>query len=77
MASDVRQADTVLALARWRRLGASHEAIYMLHRAMCLTSYQPDGMAIRLAINFVTFFQIVDNRVANKFKNSLTVNEFS
>ncbi len=35
----VRRANTARALARWRRLGASHEATDTLHRAMCLAPY--------------------------------------
>ena len=60
----VRRADTARALARWRRLGASHEATETLHRAMCLALYRPGGMAIEIAVEIATFFYIVDNRVA-------------
>jgi hypothetical protein len=42
----VRRANTARALARWRRLGALHEATDMLHRAMCLALYCPGGMVI-------------------------------
>ncbi len=73
----VRRADTAQALARWWRFGASHEAINMLHRAMCLAPYQIGSMVIAFAVEFVTFFYIVDDRVANKLFNSLTVNGFS
>ena len=55
----VRRADTARALARWRRLGASHEATDTLHRAMCLASYLPGGMVVAIAVNFVTFYYIV------------------
>jgi hypothetical protein len=56
----VRRADTARALARWRRLGASHEATDMLHSAMCLVPYQPHGMVIAIAIESVTFYFFVD-----------------
>jgi hypothetical protein len=42
----VRRANTVQALARWQRLGASHEATNKLNRAMCLAPYQPHGMVV-------------------------------
>ena len=60
----VRWANTARALARWRRLGASHEATETLHRAMCLALYCSGGMAIEIAVEIATFFYIVDNRVA-------------
>jgi hypothetical protein len=50
-----RRANTARALAWWRRLGASHEATDMLHRAMCLVSYFPFGMVITIAVESVTF----------------------
>ena len=60
----VRRANTARALARWRRLGASHEATDTLHRAMCLAPYCPIGMVVAIAIKYVTFCYIVNNRVA-------------
>ena len=62
----VRRANTARALARWRRLGASHEATETLHWVMCLASYQPCGMVIVFIVDCVTFYFFVDNRVANK-----------
>ena len=56
----VRRADTARALARWRRLVASHEATDMLHRAMCLTTYCPVGMVIAFAVECVKFYFFVD-----------------
>jgi hypothetical protein len=52
----VCQANTAQALARWRRLGASHEATNMLHRAMWLVPYCPVGMVIPIAVKYVTFY---------------------
>ncbi len=55
-----RRADTARALARWRRLGALHEATDALHRAMCLAPYQPNGMVVAFAVESVTFYFFVD-----------------
>jgi hypothetical protein len=52
----VRRADTARALARWRRLGALHEATDTLHREMCLAPYCPVGMVIAFAVKSVTFY---------------------
>ena len=60
----VRWADTARELARWRRLGASHEATETLHQAMCLALYRPGGMAIEIAVVIATFYFFVHNRVA-------------
>ena len=60
----VCRANTAQALARWRRLGASHEATDTLHRAMCLAPYCPVGMVIAFVVDYVTFYYIVNNRVA-------------
>jgi hypothetical protein len=60
----VRRANTAQALARWRRLGASHEATDTLYQAMCLTPYQPHGMVVAFVVDYVTFYYIVNNRVA-------------
>jgi hypothetical protein len=56
----VRRGDTEQAHARWRRLGASHEATDTIHRAMCLAPYQPHGMVIAIAVESVTFYFFVD-----------------
>ena len=56
----VRRADTARELARWRRLGASHEATDTLHRAMCLAPYFPVGMVIAFAVESVKFYFFVD-----------------
>jgi hypothetical protein len=56
----VRRADTARALARWRRLGASHEATNTLHWVMCLTPYCPVVMVIAFAVESVTFYFFVD-----------------
>ena len=60
----VRRANMARALARWWRLGASHEATDTLHRAMCLAPYCPVGMVITFVVDYVTFYYIVNNRVA-------------
>ena len=60
----VRRADTARALARWRRLGASHEATDTLHREMCLAPYQPHGMVIAFVVDYDTFYFFALNRVA-------------
>jgi hypothetical protein len=60
----VRRANTAGALARWRHLGALHEATDTLHRAMCLAPYCPIGMVITFVVDYVTFYYIVNNRVA-------------
>ena len=56
----VRRADTARVLARWQRLGASHEATDTLHRAMCLAPYQPHGMVVAIAVESVTFYFFID-----------------
>ncbi len=61
----VHLANTAQALARWRHLGASHEATEMLHWEMCLASYQLGSMVVGFVVNRVTFYFFVDNRVAN------------
>jgi hypothetical protein len=48
------------ALARWRRLGASHEATDALHREICLAPYCPFGMVIAFVVESVTFYYFVD-----------------
>ena len=60
----VRRADTTRALDRWWRLGALHEATDTLLRAMCLAPYCPVGMVIAFVVDYVTFYYIVNNRVA-------------
>ncbi len=60
----VRWANTAQALARWRCLGASHEATDTLYQAMCLAPYQPHGMVVAFIVYYVTFYYIVNNRVA-------------
>jgi hypothetical protein len=56
----IRRDDTARALARWQRLGASHEATDTLHRAMCLAPYQPHGMVVAIAVESVTFYFFID-----------------
>jgi hypothetical protein len=46
----IRRANMAQALARWRRLGASHKATDALHRAMCLTPYCPVSMVIAFVV---------------------------
>jgi hypothetical protein len=72
----VRRADTAQALARWRRLGASHEATDTLHRAMCLATYCPVGMVIAFVVESVTFYFFVNNRVATFYFITLPVYRF-
>jgi hypothetical protein len=60
----IRRANMARALARWRRLRASHEATDTLHRVMCLAPYCPVGMVIAFVVDYVTFYYIVNNRVA-------------
>jgi hypothetical protein len=57
----IRRANTARALARWRRLGALHEATNALHWAMCLTPYCPIGMVIAFVVKSVTFYFFVNN----------------
>ena len=54
----VRWADTARAHARWRRPVASHEALIVLHRAMCLAPYLPGGMVVAIAVESVTSYII-------------------
>jgi hypothetical protein len=44
---------------------------------MCLAPYPPGGMVVAFAIDFITFFYIVDKRVANKLIITLIVNGFN
>ncbi len=60
----VRRANTARALARWRRLGTLHEATNMLHWAMCLALCCPVDMVVAITVEYVTFYYIVNNRVA-------------
>ncbi len=60
----VRWANTARALARWRHLGASHEATETLHRAMRLAPFCPVGMVVGFVLKSVTFYFFVVNRVA-------------
>jgi hypothetical protein len=50
----VRRANTARALARWRRLGASHEATDTLHWLMFLKLYCPVGMVIAFVVDCIT-----------------------
>ncbi len=55
----IRQANTTAqALTQCWHLGALHEAINMLHRAIWLTSYQPGGKVVAFTIDFITFFTL-------------------
>jgi hypothetical protein len=56
-----RQVDTAQALARWRHLVASSEALNVLHRAMCPASYHRVCMAIEITSNLPTFFVVDDS----------------
>ena len=58
------QANTAQAHAQWRHLVALHEATDTLHQAKCLAPYLPGGMVVAITVNSVTFYYIVDNRVA-------------
>ena len=55
----VRRAETARALARWLHIGASHEATYTLHWAMCHLWHQPGGMVFAFTIDFITFYYIL------------------
>ena len=57
----VRQADTVQAHTQWRHLLALHEATNTLHRVTCLAPYLPGGMVVAIAVDYITFYYIVDN----------------
>jgi hypothetical protein len=59
------QGNTACALAQWRHLVALHEAKDVLHRAMCIAPYPPGGMVIKIAVDLVTFFVIVDSMFAH------------
>jgi hypothetical protein len=61
-----RRGDTAQALARWQHLVASREATVALHQAMLIALYRPGSMVIKIAIELVTFFYIVDNSAARK-----------
>ncbi len=61
---EVHRADTARALAWWRHLEALHEATKPLHRAMWLASYLPHSMVVAFVIDNVTFYYILDHRVA-------------
>jgi hypothetical protein len=52
------------ALAWWRRLRASQYATDALNRVMCLAPYQPGDMVVVFAIDFITFYNILDDQVA-------------
>jgi hypothetical protein len=52
----IRRANTAQALAWWRHLWALHGATDMLHRLMCLVSYEPGGMVVAFVIDSYTFF---------------------
>jgi hypothetical protein len=54
-----RQGDTAQALARWRHLAASSEALDVLHRAMYPALYCRIRMAIKIA-NLPAFFAVAD-----------------
>ncbi len=40
---------------------ALHEATDTLHWVMCLGLYLPGGMVVAIAVDFVTFYYIVNN----------------
>ncbi len=64
--------------ARWQRLEALHGATNMLHWLMCLVRYQAaDGMVVAFDVEFVAFCNIVDNRVAKKLINTLSINQIN
>jgi hypothetical protein len=56
-----RRGDTAQALARWRYLVASGEAMDVIHRAMRLASYRCIAMAIEIAIDSPACFVAVDS----------------
>ena len=56
----VHRADTAQALARLRRLVASHEATKPLHRVMWLVSYETRGMVVAFIVDYITFYLFVD-----------------
>jgi len=53
--------NTAQALARWRHPVASSEALDVLHRAMCPTSYRCIAIAIEIASDSSAFFVVVDS----------------
>ncbi len=57
-------------MIRRKRLGALHEANDTIH----LTRYQPGGMVVAFNAEFITFDNILVNRVANKLSNTLSIN---
>ncbi len=61
-----RRGDTARALARWQRLVASREATVALHQAMLIALYRPGGMVIEIAVELVTFVNIIEKRAARK-----------
>jgi hypothetical protein len=60
-----RQGNTACALAQWRHLVASHEALDVLHWAMRITRYPHGGMVIKIVVDLATFFVIVDSMFAH------------
>jgi hypothetical protein len=50
-----RRGNTVQALARWRHLLASSEALNVLHRSMRLASYRCIAMAIEIIVDVPGF----------------------
>jgi hypothetical protein len=55
----------VQALTQWQHLVALHEAMDVLHWAMCIALYCPSGMGIKIVINLPAFFVIIDSVVAH------------
>jgi hypothetical protein len=68
-----RWGNTAQALARWRHLVASHEAMDAIHPAMCPALHRRICMAIKIASVCRVFFVAVDFNVGHnhKLKTSL------
>jgi hypothetical protein len=58
--------NTARALARWQHLVASREATVALHWAMLISLYRLGRMVIEIAVQLVTFVNIIDESTARK-----------
>jgi hypothetical protein len=66
MTMAVAECNTARALTRWQCLVASCEDTVALHQVMLIALYRPVGMVIEIAIELVTFVNIIDKSAARK-----------
>jgi hypothetical protein len=70
-----RWGNTTRALTRWQHLVASHEATDALHQAVCIVSYCPGCMAIKIVVNLPAFFVIINSVLPiTKLNNIVMIN---